>query len=60
MYTQNSISSLVAQFLRLQKNALEIINGLNQVATSTNDNVEIQLLDEFGFPTTSPCKIPAI
>ena len=57
MYTQNSISSLVAQFLRLQKNALEIINGLNQVATSTNDNVEIQLLDEFGFPTTS--SIPA-
>ena len=53
MYTQNSISSLVAQFLRLQKNALEIINGLNQVATSTNDTVEIQLLDEFGFPTTS-------
>jgi len=57
MYTQNSISSLVAQFLRLQKNALEIINGLNQVATSTNDTVEIQLLDEFGFPTTS--SIPA-
>ena len=57
MYTQNSISSLVAQFLRLQKNALEIINGLNQVATSTNDNVEIQLLDEFGFPSTA--SIPA-
>lgn len=57
MYTQNSISSLVAQFLRLQKNALEIINGLNQVATSTNDNVEIQLLDEFGFPSTT--SIPA-
>jgi hypothetical protein len=56
-YTQNSISSLVAQFLRLQKNALEIINGLNQVATSTNDTVEIQLLDELGFPTTS--SIPA-
>lgn len=57
MYTQNSISSLVAQFLRLQKNALEIINGLNQVATSTNDTVEIQLLDEFGFPSTA--SIPA-
>jgi hypothetical protein len=56
-YTQNSISSLVAQFLRLQKNSLEIINGLNEVATSTNENVEIQLLDEFGFPTTS--NIPA-
>jgi hypothetical protein len=56
-YTQNSISSLVAQFLRLQKNSLEIINGLNEVATSTNESVEIQLLDEFGFPTTS--NIPA-
>lgn len=56
-YTQNSISSLVAQFLRLQKNALEIINGLNQVATSTNETVEIQLLDELGFPSTA--NIPA-
>ena len=56
-YTQNSISSLVAQFLRLQKNALEIINGLNEVATSTNETVEIQLLDELGFPSTA--SIPA-
>ena len=43
--TQNSISSLVAQFLRLQKNSLEIINGLNEVATSTNENVQIEILD---------------
>ena len=56
-YTQNSISSLVAQFLRLQKNALEIINGLNEVATSTNESVQIQLLDELGFPSTA--SIPA-
>ena len=56
-YTQNSISSLVAQFLRLQKNALEIINGLNEVATSTNETVQIQLLDELGFPSTA--SIPA-
>jgi len=55
--TQNSISSLVAQFLRLQKNSLEIINGLNEVATSTNDNVQIELLDENGFPTLA--SIPA-
>ena len=55
--TQNSISSLVAQFLRLQKNALEIINGLNEVATSTNDNVQIELLDESGLPTLA--SIPA-
>ena len=48
--TQNSISSLVAQFLRLQKNSLEIINGLNEVAVSTNDTVTIEFLDEQGLP----------
>ena len=53
MYTQNSISSLVAQFLRLQKNALEIINGLNEVATSTNETVSIEVLDDNGNPTTA-------
>lgn len=51
--TQNSISSLVAQFLRLQKNALEIINGLNEVATSTNDTVSIEILDENGNPSNA-------
>ena len=55
--TQNSISSLVAQFLRLQKNALEIINGLNEVATSTNQTVQIEMLDEAGLPTN--VSIPA-
>lgn len=48
--TQNSISSLVAQFLRLQKNALEVINGLNQVAVSTNNTVSIEILDDQGLP----------
>lgn len=48
--TQNSISSLVAQFLRLQKNSLEIINGLNEVAVSTNNTVTIEILDEQGNP----------
>jgi hypothetical protein len=48
--TQNSISSLVAQFLRYQKNALEITNGLNEVAVSTNETVTIQVLDEQGLP----------
>lgn len=55
--TQNSVSSLVAQFLRLQKNSIEIINGLNEVATSTNDTVQIEMLDEAGFP--SNVSIPA-
>lgn len=48
--TQNSISSLVAQFLRLQRNSLEIINGLNEVAVSTNNTVTIEYLDEQGLP----------
>ena len=47
--TQNTISSLVAQFLRLQRNSLEIINGLNEVAVSTNSTVSIEVLDEQGF-----------
>jgi hypothetical protein len=50
--TNNSISSLIAQFLRLQSNSLEIINGLNEVATSTNESVTIQVLDENGLPKT--------
>jgi hypothetical protein len=55
--TQNSISSLVAQFLRLQKNSIEIINGLNEVATSTNETVQIEMLDEAGLPSNA--SIPA-
>lgn len=50
--TNNSISSLISQFLRLQANSLEILNGLNEVATSTNESVTIQILDENGLPKT--------
>jgi len=42
--TKNSFSSLIAQFLRLQKNSLEIINKLNDVATTAKDSVEIEFL----------------
>ncbi|NBU97271.1 MAG: hypothetical protein EBS19_03475 [Spirochaetia bacterium] len=42
--TKNSFSSLIAQFLRLQKNSLEIINKLNDVTTSSKDSVEIEFL----------------
>lgn len=48
--TQNSISSMLAQFLRLQKNSLEILNGLNEAAISTNNTVTIEVLDEAGLP----------
>jgi hypothetical protein len=51
--TQNTISSLVAQFLRLQRNSLEIMNGLNEVAVSTNNTVSIEVLDEQGLPKTA-------
>ena len=44
--TKNSFASLIAQFLRLQKNSLEIINKLNDVATSPNDSVEIEFLKD--------------
>lgn len=42
--TKNSFSSLITQFLRLQKNSLEIINKLNDVATTPKDSVEIEML----------------
>ncbi len=42
--TKNSFSSLIAQFLRLQKNSLEIINKLNDVTTSSKDSVEVEFL----------------
>ena len=48
--TQNSISSLLAQFLRLQKNSLEIMNGLTEATVSTNETVSIEVLDEQGLP----------
>ena len=44
--TKNSISSLIAQFLRLQKNSLEIINKLSEVTTSPNDNVEVEFIND--------------
>jgi hypothetical protein len=44
--TKNSFSSLIAQFLRLQKNSLEIINKLNDLTTSPKDTVEIEFLKD--------------
>jgi len=44
--TKNSFSSLIAQFLRLQKNSLEIINKLNDLTTSSKDTVEIEFLKD--------------
>lgn len=42
--TKNSFSSLIAQFLRLQKNSLEIITKLNEILTSNKDSINIEFL----------------
>jgi hypothetical protein len=44
--TKNSISSLLAQFLRLQQNSLEIITKLSSTTTSKQDTVSVDLVDE--------------
>ena len=55
--TKNSFSSLIAQFLRMQKNSLGIINKLNEVATSPKDSVEIEYLLDNG--TSENIQIPS-
>jgi hypothetical protein len=55
--TKNSISSLLAQFLRLQKNSLEIINKLSNATTSNQDTVSIEFLDDNN--QTSTVSIPS-
>ena len=55
--THNSISSLLEQFLRLEKNSLEIISKLSEVATSSADSVSFNLTQEDGTIKSMP--IPA-
>lgn len=55
--TKNSISSLLAQFLRLQKNSLEIINKLSNATTSKQDTVNVEFLDDNNL--TSIVTIPS-
>lgn len=57
MSTNNSISSLLEQFLRLEKNSLEIISKLSEVATSSADSVSFNLTQPDG--TISSMPIPA-
>jgi hypothetical protein len=56
--TKNSFSSLIAQFLRLQKNSLEIINKLNEVTTSSKDSVEIEFINDDN--TSENIQVPSI
>ncbi len=55
--TKNSISSLLAQFLRLQKNSMEIINKLSNATTSNQDIVSVEFLDDNN--QTSTVSIPS-
>jgi hypothetical protein len=55
--TKNSISSLLAQFLRLQKNSMEIINKLSNATTSNQDTVSVEFLDDNN--QTSTVSIPS-
>ena len=53
----NSISSLLEQSLRLEKNNLEIISKLSEIATSSADSVTFNLTKDDG--TTQIVQIPA-
>lgn len=55
--TKNSFSSLIAQFLRIQKNSMEIVNKLNAIATSPKDSVEIDFLMDDN--TTQTMQVPS-
>lgn len=44
--TQNSISSVIEQFLRLNNNALEIVSKLAEATTSSNESIELKLTDD--------------
>jgi len=51
--TKNSISSVLEQFLILQKNSLEIISKLQEVATSSRENVTFNITEDDGTITQS-------
>lgn len=52
--TKNTISSLVEQFLILQKNSLEILAKFSQVATSSQENVVFNITNDDGSVTQMP------
>jgi hypothetical protein len=44
--TKNSLSTLMSQFIRLNRNALEIFQRLNEAITSSRESVTIDLFDD--------------
>lgn len=52
--TKNSFSSVLEQFMILQKNSLEIIAKLSQVATTAQENVVFNITEDDGTITQMP------
>jgi hypothetical protein len=44
--TNNSLSTLISQFLKLETNALETFNKLNEAITSNKQTVDVDLFDQ--------------
>ena len=44
--TKHSLTTLLSDLLKVQKNGFEILNKLSQVVSSNSDTVEIEILDE--------------
>lgn len=44
--TKNSLSTLISQFLQLNRNSLEIFDKLNEAITSNKETVSVDLFDE--------------
>jgi hypothetical protein len=55
--TKNSISSLLEQFLRLEKNALDVLSNVSLATTTSSDTVAINITNDTGAVT--PMLIPS-
>jgi hypothetical protein len=44
--TKNSLSTLMSQFIRLNRNALEVFQRLNEAITTNRESVTVQLFDD--------------
>lgn len=51
MGTKNSITSLLEQFMRLEKNALEMVSKISEATTSNAESVPITVTDDAGLDT---------
>lgn len=44
--TKNSLSTLLSQFIRLNRNALEIFERINEAVTSNKETVDVDIFDD--------------